>query len=28
MMAFGLKGVKVMKGGWNEWLNRGEKIEK
>jgi 3-mercaptopyruvate sulfurtransferase SseA len=28
MMAFGLKNVKAMKAGWNEWVNRGEKIEK
>jgi 3-mercaptopyruvate sulfurtransferase SseA len=28
MMAFGLKNVKAMKGGWNEWFNRGEKIVK
>jgi 3-mercaptopyruvate sulfurtransferase SseA len=28
MMAFGLKNVKAMKGGWNEWVNRGEKVEK
>ena len=27
MMAFGLKNVKAMKGGWNEWFNRKEKIE-
>jgi 3-mercaptopyruvate sulfurtransferase SseA len=26
MMAFGLKNVKAMKGGWNEWLRRGEKV--
>jgi 3-mercaptopyruvate sulfurtransferase SseA len=28
MMAFGLQKVKAMKGGWNEWVNRGETIEK
>jgi 3-mercaptopyruvate sulfurtransferase SseA len=28
MMAFGLKNVKAMKGGWNEWLRRGERVVK
>jgi 3-mercaptopyruvate sulfurtransferase SseA len=28
MMAFGLKNVKAMKGGWNEWVNGGGKIER
>jgi 3-mercaptopyruvate sulfurtransferase SseA len=28
MEAFGLKGVKTMLGGWNEWVARKEKIEK
>jgi 3-mercaptopyruvate sulfurtransferase SseA len=28
MMAFGLKNVKALKGGWNEWVGRGEKVEK
>jgi rhodanese-related sulfurtransferase len=28
MMAFGLKNVKAMTGGWNEWVKRGEKVEK
>jgi 3-mercaptopyruvate sulfurtransferase SseA len=28
MMAFGLKNVKAMKGGWNEWVNGGGKVEK
>jgi rhodanese-related sulfurtransferase len=28
MMAFGLKDVRALKGGWNEWVKRGEKIEK
>jgi 3-mercaptopyruvate sulfurtransferase SseA len=28
MNAFGITNVKTMLGGWNEWAQRGEKIEK
>jgi 3-mercaptopyruvate sulfurtransferase SseA len=28
MNAFGLSNVKTMLGGWNEWIARGEKVEK
>lgn len=28
MNAFGIKNVKALLGGWNEWIKRGEKTEK
>jgi 3-mercaptopyruvate sulfurtransferase SseA len=28
MNAFGITNAKTMLGGWNEWVQRGEKIEK
>ena len=28
MNAFGITNVKTMLGGWNEWVKRGEKVEK
>jgi 3-mercaptopyruvate sulfurtransferase SseA len=28
MNAFGLTNVKTLLGGWNEWVQRGEKIQK
>ena len=28
MTAFGVMNVKALAGGWNEWVKRGEKIEK
>lgn len=28
MNAFGVTNVKTMLGGWNEWVARGEKVEK
>jgi len=28
MNAFGLTNVKTMLGGWNEWIQRKEKVEK
>jgi 3-mercaptopyruvate sulfurtransferase SseA len=28
MNAFGISNVKTLLGGWNEWVQRGEKIEK
>jgi 3-mercaptopyruvate sulfurtransferase SseA len=28
MNAFGVSNVKTMLGGWNEWVKRGEKIQK
>ena len=28
MNAFGIKNVKALAGGWNEWVKRGEKVEK
>jgi 3-mercaptopyruvate sulfurtransferase SseA len=28
MNAFGITNVKTLLGGWNEWVHRGEKVEK
>jgi 3-mercaptopyruvate sulfurtransferase SseA len=28
MNAFGITNVKTMLGGWNEWVQRGEKVER
>jgi len=28
MEAFGLTNVKTLLGGWNEWLKRGERVQK
>ena len=28
LAANGIAGAKALKGGWDEWLQRGEKIEK
>jgi 3-mercaptopyruvate sulfurtransferase SseA len=28
MNAFGITNAKTMLGGWNEWVKRGERVEK